>query len=301
MSQETQTRSRPHEAVVTYLRLGDRPVGRYALEACAQDMEMADLSIADQHIKAGLYLDIAQHPDIPRWERRRAFYAYESTTKAIVSTDWRTLREQDRYSYFMASLSYAYRDKYLEVICDYEPTLAHEIMLSRRLINTANEISVAFEQALRSKHDETKDRVGELKGVLFETSIHLLNARLNLRHEEILHHVWPSLPRQDSPFGSHGQYNPAWDMGSSPTSFWDPSKRLVQLKYNGHRAYRPDINVVSGKLDLKMKEPTDIIMHINREVAATPGTEELVAISQSALNEYEKKYLERLGWEYPDQ
>ncbi|HTE57343.1 MAG TPA: hypothetical protein VK694_01250 [Verrucomicrobiae bacterium] len=249
--------------------------------------------ISDRYVGmvcSGAYLDLALHPDTPSEEALGLVDQAFEEFHGLDSDDWEKASPEELSYLYRTSLYEAYASKYKKTLIGDALNLADEIDLYNRFLYLAHTMVDPAPYLTEG---------AEVRGVQFEASVHLLNARFNVRHRGMLQSAWPSLPREDDPH-DFKRASTAWDIAVSTVDFMDQSERkLVQLKaVKDSSRYDPAITVIVGKTHLYTQNSEDILRTAIQE--SYPSSETHRTQAEAKMNMHERYLMERLGWQFTD-
>lgn len=283
------------EAVESYLRYGNQTPPLNALQELIGIMRVGSSDLYVRTTCAGAYVDLARHPHTTPAEAEFLIDKSIRRIGGLAAMDWREMPPEHRHYIYKAGLHVAYGPKYKKALTGQTPDMEDEADLYAQLLELGRK-----SLAPGSKHSEW---VGQVRGIQFEIGVHLLNARFNIRHQEILQSVWPSTPREDDPH-DFSYVRTAWDMAVTTGSFLDQSDCFyVQLKgekdHKDGRRYDPAIMTITGKDDLYTRTSADLIALALEEGFPTESVSDLQLEQIGAkLNMHERYFLQRLGWQF---
>jgi hypothetical protein len=276
------------EARHSYLRHGNEPIDKERLhQQIAAMREVQDP--ATLVVCSGAYIELAHVTQSEQGRALRMLTAVESLTAEFLKQDWRKLLPENVPHLFRIGMQNAYLHKYEKVVKETDPDLTDEMALYHKLL-------ACGQQSLQPATDLKGRARSEVRGVQFEVGMHLLNARRNLKDGEIRLHMWPSLPRQNSPFDGvrPSGWLTGWDAAISENTFWNEETRH-KLQFKGvedSKLYDPSITVVIGRDHLTITDTAEIIRLATQELRGQ--TPEIRTAASTRLNHIEQLFLQRL-------
>jgi len=280
-----------------YLAYGNAIPEFDELQALAAQLRPAQHRGDVRYYLSGMYLELAMHPQSPDDKRYAYVCAAMSYAQGPVETQESIHSPQDVEYVYKCGLLKAYERQFIRSAVGEPTTLEDELATYRALLLLGGH---AIETNRNARDARDKMLAARARGSIFEISVLLLNARMNLRYGEILQHAWPSLPRQDQPRNSSAglQVRSGWDIAVSPNYIWDDDAQRVQLKSSltTKSTYEDEIIVVAGKEHLESRYTGEIILAALKE-ADRKSSHESAEVT-TILDERERKFLERLGWRY---
>jgi len=279
------------QAVETYLQFGNSVPPHQTLQRLITVMRYGGGNYYVRSVCAGAYIDLACHAGTEPVDRARLIDKSVNKIGSLAEKDWQELESSDVRHIYRVALYKAYAEKYRKALSGQQLDLSDEAELFQDLIE------VGYKTLAPSLYlsDQAQSNV---RGVQFEIGIHLLNARFNLRHGEILQSMWPSLPREDDPHDSIFNWRTAWDAATTSGTFLDRSFcQYIQIKgINEGVVYDPAIQLIIGRDDLHTRSSADIIRASLFEL--NPSSPLQGQQAEAKLNMYEHSFLGKLGWRF---
>lgn len=285
-------------AGAAYLKWSERLPSTQSLKSYLDRMR----SVTDPRITAecvGVYVDLARHPETAPEHAVQLIEASQALAETLTRQDWHNLDRRSIQAQHYAALQAVYGEKYKKALSGETPTIDDEARLYLELLELGKD-TLAPARFL-----------SESRGSLFELTLHILNARFNVRSGQIIQSAWPALPREDDPRpfnadsdldgSTFGQFeftgNTAWDLAITRGDFLaqDTGCRYVQAKsVPDNDTYHPRITTIIGKTDLFLSSSTDIVNDAIAEQTTTDPAKRREA--HIRLNNYEERFLNKLGF-----
>jgi len=280
--------SQAYDAVKKYREYGHGEVERMKLKQLIQHMRQVNHAQVTATC-IGAYIDLArnQHTQSDK-EITEYINAAEVLACALSKKNWRNLDPRDVSSQLYAKLQLTYIEKYKKSLTGQQITIDDETQLYAKLLELGR-------YTLEPGQD-----VFDTKGIQFEIGLHILNARYNVRHNQVSQSLWHSRPREDSPHDGNFEVSTGWDVAVSRGDFLHqgPGCRYVQCKsVERGKKYHPKIIVIAARDDFSLKTNYDLIDYAIKEAGADNPLHE--AGSTAQLNRCEQIFLNKLGYDKP--
>lgn len=244
-----------------------------------------DISI--RSICGGAYFDLACHPIVPAKQKipliNKAVKVYNTEYEQY----WEALDTDNTGLIIANATKAAYADKYKAAFTSNELTMDHETSLFSTLV-TIGEYALKAPRILRGNVSHAQTTLG----------VHLLNARFNLKYDEVLQHVWPALPRQENPRDVIKKRRTNWNLGVSSKEFLDPQATKAYITGTGVTNLSAEILELNGSFHMQTDSSLSVVQNVLREQYPSSNLQAINAAK--ALDKYERFFLMRLGWTFPD-
>ena len=245
----------------------------------------------------GALLDLAMHPGLLKKQRPQFVDQAAEKLQPLVDARLESVDPHRISSWLGAAVYLAYLPMYARAA-------AHEQSCLEDVSHVRASLLGAGAQTIDLLHDEPEsaedtDAFRLVRARQLRMGAHLVHTRFLLRHEAMLLHARPALPREEIEANPKKRQWGNWTIGFSQVGFLDNTEldRVHLVSTAATHAYQTSILVLSGRDDLGLQSAGEIIAASHMEGDQTvPGV--IRNHVTDNLNRIEEALYTRLGWRF---